>query len=33
VWQVFDRVSFTPEERAVQALIEDYGLDKESPFL
>lgn len=33
VWQVFDKVPFTPGERAVQALIEDYRLDEESPFL
>ena len=33
VWQLHGRVRFVPGEGAVQALVETYGLDEESPYL
>jgi len=33
VWQLYGKVSFTPGEGAVPALVETYGLDEESPYL
>jgi hypothetical protein len=33
VWQLYDGVSFSPEEGAIRALVEAYGLDEGAPYL